>query len=118
VATRPRNDPVVAVERNPTADEEAEDFENEDERRRRLDREHELALLRMRQGLIGRMTGSSNESFNNGLLILLLLLISLILPEVGSYLGAKLDAVADGLIKAIFAVIGYAFGTRMTGRSR
>jgi hypothetical protein len=115
VAKRPRTDPVPAVlsvDPHPTADKEARDFENDDERRLRRDREHELALLKLRQGVLGKVTGSSNESFNNGLFILLLLLLALCGSEVGIYFGAHLDAVTDGLIKAIFAVVGYVFGSR------
>jgi hypothetical protein len=121
VAKRPQRDPARptrAIDPNPTADKEAQDFENEDERRIRLDREHELTLLRMHQGSIGKWTGSSNEAFNNGLIILLLLLISLFGAEVGIWLGAALGTIAEGLVKAIFAVVGYVFGSKDGSRSK
>jgi hypothetical protein len=121
VAKRPQRDhtkATLSVDPNPTPDKEAMDFENEDERRVRRDREHELNLLKMHQGFIGRWTGSSNEAFNNGVILLLFLFVSLGGAEIGVYAGAALGVVADGLVKAIFAVIGYMFGSRDSGRSK
>ena len=118
MARQPKQDQTqatVAVDPNPTADKESRDFENDDDRRRR---EHELALLGMRQGLIGKITGSSNESLNNGALVLLILAILLCIAEWVQYSGVKLDNVTDGIIKIMLTVVGFIFGAGSASRNR
>jgi len=103
----PESEPIK-VDPNPTPQAEAEQFENPDERARAPANAHELAVLSAKKGWIGRITGSTNEDMNTGLLVLL---ISLLLW--GGSMIIKVDASAsDNLFKFILTVAGYVFGTK------
>lgn len=106
----------LSVDPDPTPDKEAQDFENEDERRLRHERLHELVLLQKRQGIVGRITGSDNVSLNNGILVFLLLAVLLCVTEVLQYLGLHGDAIIDGLIKLMLMVVGFTFGSNSSHR--
>jgi len=114
VARRAQPDPSkqsLSVDPNPTPDKEAQDFENEDERRLRRERRHEIELLERRQGIIGRVTGSSNASLNNGILVFLLLAVLLCVAEGFQYLGVPNEAIIDGIIKLMLMVVGFIVGS-------
>jgi hypothetical protein len=101
----------LKLDRNPSAKEEAKDFQNQDERLQAVHNAHELAVLRSKKGWIGIITGSTNESMNTGIVVFILCGIVL----AGSLIGATyrpdpFDSVTDYMCKAIFAVVGYIFG--------
>jgi hypothetical protein len=101
----------LKLDRNPSANEEAKDFQNQDERLAAVHNAHELAVLRSRKGLIGIVTGSTNESMNTGIVVFILCTIVL----GGSLIGATyhpdpFNSVTDYMCKALIAVVGYIFG--------
>jgi uncharacterized membrane protein (UPF0136 family) len=75
-------------------------------------RPHELALLAAKGGLVGRLTGSTNESLNTGFLVLIISLILFAGSMAGTYVdAAKFSIITDDLFKLVLTVAGYVFGT-------
>ena len=73
---------------------------------------HELALLNVRRGVVGKITGSTNDAMNTGTFILMicfaLLFFSMIGIAVTVIMSGKSDvfvSIADNLFKAILAII-------------
>lgn len=102
----------LKVEQNPTPRDEAREFENPDERAKAAARGHELALLKAKTGWIGRLTGSTNESMNTGLLLLLICLALLGFSIIVNAEGIPgFSGITDNLFKLVLTLAGYVFGT-------
>ena len=114
----PNDEPPLQVDPNPTPKAEAEEFENIDERFRAAERGHELAILAAKKGWIGIITGSTNESMNTGLFLLLISLLLLGCSMIGSAKEiAAFNAITDNLFKFVLTLAGYIFGTSMSSKS-
>lgn len=113
------NSPGITVSQNPTPDDEAADFDNKDDKLATQRHNHAQEDLRNKQGWIGRITGSTNEALNSGILLLILLLIVLSVSEFGLYYKPEaFSSLEDNLTKVVFTVAGFIFGSKVTGRSR
>jgi hypothetical protein len=102
---------IIEVDPTPTPEEEAEDFQNPDERAKY---DHELNLIKAQKGWVGVFTGSTDERMNTGVFILFLLLLALGASE---YWRAR-DGMSDNLIKVIVGVIGYIVGTASSNKKK
>ena len=102
----------LAVERDPTPQQESEVFENDDERRARLKHERELDLIHEHKGFLGGLTGSTDTRVNTGVAVLLILTGLLLFTETLLLAGAPhLETVPDGIIKVMLAVVGFVLGS-------
>ena len=71
-----------------------------------------LALLSAKKGWIGRITGSTNEDMNTGLLVLLISLLLLGVSMIGTAEKiTEFASISDNLFKVVLTVAGYVFGT-------
>ncbi|MGH6845599.1 MAG: hypothetical protein ACRECU_12975, partial [Methylocella sp.] len=107
----------LKIDQNPTPKDEARDFENPDERMRDKVNAHELALLTARRGLVGKLTGSTNEALNTGLMVLIVSLILFGFAMLGTYINASgFNTITDDLFKLVLTVAGYVFGTHTANK--
>jgi hypothetical protein len=109
--TTAAEEPQLKLDKNPSAKEEAKDFQNPDERLQAANNAHQLAVLREKKGWIGIVTGSTNESLNTGIVVFILCAIVLAGSLTGSfYRSDPFNSVTDYMCKALVAVVGYIFG--------
>jgi hypothetical protein len=108
------DEPQLRIDPNPSPKDEARDFQNSDERRLAATHSHELAMIDARRGLIGRLTGSTNDSMNTGLFILVCGLLLLAGSMVGGLFRPEaFSGTTDNLFKFVLTVSGYVFGTKV-----
>lgn len=80
-------------------------------------RDHELNLLRVRMGPIGRLIGSEDNSLTISFAIAVMCFVVLIVSEICAIWNDKILSVADNAIKLLLAIAGYIFG-KWQGNSR
>jgi len=81
--------PPLKLDQNPSPKEEAKDFQNADERSIAAHNAHQIALIDAKRGVVGRLTGSTNDAMNTGTLILLICLTLWGLSMVGLYVKTE-----------------------------
>ena len=71
-----------------------------------------------KRGIVGKLTGSTNDAMNTGLLILIICLILWGLSMIGVYQKAEVfNPISDDIFKVVLAVSGYIFGTNSGSKS-
>lgn len=107
----------IAVDKDPTPDEEGGFFSTADEKRQAMLNQHELAIHDRNLGLIGKVTGSTNASLNVAAIIIAALLVALMICLIGSAFLTenKFGSYVERLIAAILTVAGFVFGVRQAG---
>lgn len=105
------DDGKVDVSKNPSPKDEAKDFSNTDERRKGADQAHELALLRGKQGPIGRLIGCSDSSLTVAFVLLVFGALA-ILVSIGFLWvdKATYEPIIEKLIAFELAVATFVFG--------
>lgn len=101
---------VINLARNPDPNAEAESqFMTEEERLDKRNKDHELAMLSKRQGLIGKIIGSSVPSLN---IAFFLLTITLAVISGMIFWGDynQLKETIDKLIALELTIVGYILG--------
>ncbi|WEF24629.1 hypothetical protein [Paracoccus sp. S3-43] len=95
------------IDRKPSPTAEAESFESPDERRDARAKGHELQLLLVQQGPVGRLIGCSDPSLTIALILLVFLFVLLIGAMIGSYAAPTVFGDHVGkLITAILTIAG------------
>jgi hypothetical protein len=103
---------ALQLDQNPSPKDEARDFQNTDEKLIAANHAHEIAILNAKRGAIGKLTGSSNDAMNTGLLILIICLVLLALSMIGDCIKPEpFSSITDNLFKVVLTVAGYVFGT-------
>lgn len=104
-------DQRLTIEREPTPSAEAQSFETPDERRDARAKGHELDLLRLKQGRVGRLIGCSDASLTISFIALAVLCTLLAGALVGSYVAPAIFGEHVGkLLTAVLTVMGYVMG--------
>ena len=99
----------LKLDQNPSPKAEAKQFQNADERA------HQIALIVAKKGVVGKLTGSTNDAMNTGTLILIICLFLWGASMVGVCFKADaFSPISDNVFKAVLAVAGYVFGTKTT----
>ena len=110
--TNGKDEEFIDIPAEVTPEGEAGDFETTDERRIRLERDHELRVLNAKKGWIGKFTGSTNSSTNNGVFILVFLsIIFLSFGVIEMFKNGQLSETSKSLLALMSAIVGYIFGS-------
>lgn len=106
---------VIEIPEDVTPEDEAGDFETPDEKRLRMQNDHELNVIAAKKGWIGKFTGSTNEANNNGIFILLISLFLLALFGLADIVkNGAISQITDNFFKLVSAIVGYVIGTNTT----
>lgn len=102
----------LELEKNPTASKEAEEFANADDRRAKAERDHELAIIRIRQGFIGKMFGSDSANLNLAFYLGTLFSLGAIISLICSVWAPAMFDGVNLFLAAAMTVAGYVFGAK------
>ncbi len=107
------------VNLNASIEDEYATFDNPDERRAYRKQQHELALIREKKGIIGKLTGSDNGTLNTGLFVLMIftVLYAVSLFAV-KWAPDTLKQVPDNIFRLMLTALGFVLGSHITARER
>ncbi|MGH1454845.1 MAG: hypothetical protein ACRBBV_16895 [Paracoccaceae bacterium] len=115
--TKPQ-DNKLDLGQNPTPADEADDFSSPDERADARSKNHEIELLKVQMGPIGKLIGSTDSSKTIAFVAVGLCLISMIIIFCVAF-DAKSGTISDGpsnilslLASIVTGCIGFIFGTK------
>jgi hypothetical protein len=109
----------LELDRNPSPKDEAKDFQNADETLLSKNHAHELAMIKAKLGIVGKITGSTNDAMNTGLFIFICCTGLLVGSGVGGFFRPDaFSAITDTLLKLFPAIVGYVIGTKVAGKEK
>lgn len=105
--------PPVELDRTPSAIEESEAFSTADERADIRNKHHELELLKHKQGIVGRLVGSSDANLTIAFVLLFLGAVGIVSCAIGMLWQPGLyESMINKLITAELTIAGYVMGKK------
>ncbi|MEP5729773.1 MAG: hypothetical protein ABJL67_10385 [Sulfitobacter sp.] len=111
-------DNKLDLDQNPTPDEEANDFSSPDERADTRSKNHEIELLKVQMGPIGKLIGSTDSSKTIAFVAVGMCLVAMIIVFCVAF-NKEAGTIADGpsnvlslLASIVTGCIGFIFGTK------
>lgn len=106
----------LQLDRAATSEKEAQIFENKDDTLSRDKMAHELESLKIKQGFVGKVIGSSDAGINFAFTLTMFLGVVILLSFLGMFWSTQHSAISQDIIRfsitGVLTIAGYVFGKK------
>jgi len=107
-----KSDSKLELDRQPSPSEEANDFSTPDERAAQANHNRSLETLKLEQGPVGRIIGSSDSSLNISFILLILGFLTMAVLGVSLIWSEFAKGLFEKLITFELTIAGYVMGKK------